>query len=680
MKEISFGSANRGVSNQHSGTRRWLSMFLGYCMVFYTLTPLIVSAQVSGNIHPYSIEIDNTANLFNGNGVNVKNSANSPFLDWVLDSDPNVDAASFEDGVAVGLLTNVTAASGGVGHWNGVRLVDAVVSGTDQNIFLQGGKVNEPLSWNIGPGTVGSSKFDATQAFLANNLTSLFFGMQRSGNNGTTAFDLEFTQLAPISTYIPNRSDGDILFSFELQGSGGDSGSIVTYVFRFDGDDPTDPSDPVPNLYVPFCDEDPTTNGTGQAPCAGPLFTSVNADSTTPEPWGYINSHNDWVLSPSLNRRLFAEVQVPLSLLPGVNTCGGSAFVQVRTRASSALGSDAKDTTRIFRYSFGGPIADGDLSTGCGLNISYDGTGSTGSGGGGTLTYSWQFQKNSLDDGSGTWSNVGSPVTGATGTFTAPSPGRYRAILTITENEACTDDVITNEVNVYNVVGGSATLTPDCDDTFEFFASGTGGTGSYFFEWTIYKEMGATDPVAKTFTSGPGISSSGTLDVDDFNPGANGNGAYYAVVKIVDASNAACFFSPSTGTVNIRHLLTASAVKTSATTNANQVDGSFSVLATGSTNADPGDPIAVVKQWQQFTGGAWSDVGGDSATLTRTMSDIISLGVTDGETLVTILSDPYSMRRSSLQLRFTASQTLNGNFCPATSNPITVRAVKAIDP
>jgi hypothetical protein len=654
-------------------------MFLGYCLVFYGLSPLLVTAQVSGNIHPYSIEIDNAANLFNGGGVNVKNSGNAPFLDWVLDSDANVDAASFEDGIALGLLTNVTAAAGGTGHWNGARIVDAVQNGTDQNIFLQGGKVNEPLSWTIGPGTVGSSKFDATQAFLANNLTSLFFGMQRSGNNGTTAFDFEFTQLAPLSTYIPNRSDGDILISFELQGSGGDSGSIVTYVFRFDGDDPTIPNDPVTNLYVPFCDEDPATNGTGQAPCAGPLFTSVNVDSTTPEPWGYINSHNDWVLSPSLSRRLFAEVQVPLSLLPGVNNCGGAAYVQIRTRASAALGSDAKDTTKIFQYSFGGPVADGELSAGCGLDIGYDGTGSTSSGGG-TLTYSWQFQKNSLDDGTGTWSDVGSPKTGATGTFTAPGPGRYRAILTITENGACTDEVTTEEVNVYDVVGGSASLTADCDDTFAYSASGTGGTGSYNFSWTIYKEMGAVDPVAATFTSGPGTSSSGTLDIDAFNVGANGNGSYYATVSISDAANASCNFPVTTNTIAVRHLLTASAVKTSATTNANQADASFSVLSTGSTNADAGDPIAVVKQWQQFTGGAWANVGGDSATLSRTMAEIISLGTTDGESLVTILSDPYSLRRSSLQLRFTASQTLNGVSCPATSTPITVRAVKAVDP
>ena len=44
----------------------------------------------------------------------------------------------------------------------------------------------------------------------------LFFGMERSGNNGTTAFDFEFNRNAPVSTYVPSRSVGDVLFTFEM--------------------------------------------------------------------------------------------------------------------------------------------------------------------------------------------------------------------------------------------------------------------------------------------------------------------------------------------------------------------------------------------------------------------------------------------------------------------------------
>ena len=109
------------------------------------------------------------------------------------------------------------SAPGGAGHWNGVRIVDGI-DGADQDIFLTGGKENDLSTWNIGPGTVGSSKYDITQAYLANNQQSLFFGMERRGNNGTTAFDFEFNVLAPnpATPLVPTRSVGDVLFTFEM--------------------------------------------------------------------------------------------------------------------------------------------------------------------------------------------------------------------------------------------------------------------------------------------------------------------------------------------------------------------------------------------------------------------------------------------------------------------------------
>ena len=63
--------------------------------------------------------------------------------------------------------------------------------------------------------------------------------MERRGNNGTTAFDWEFNRLAPTGSapnYIPNRSEGDILVTFEMQGSGG-SGSATPFRFVFDDPD-----------------------------------------------------------------------------------------------------------------------------------------------------------------------------------------------------------------------------------------------------------------------------------------------------------------------------------------------------------------------------------------------------------------------------------------------------------
>lgn len=141
---------------------------------------------------------------------------------------------------------------------------------------------------------------------------------------------------------------------------------------------------------------------------------------------------------------------MPTSLLPNVNPCGVFAFVQVHTRSSSTDTSDLKDTTKIFRYIFGGPSAVATISPSCTLQFNYTAAGSSDSNGNTTnpsLTYSWSFQPNSASDGSGTWSTVGTS-TAQSGTFTAPSAGRYRALLTVAEVAGCTDSTTSNQIEV----------------------------------------------------------------------------------------------------------------------------------------------------------------------------------------------------------------------------------------
>src|SRR6266404_9003337 len=203
---------------------RRLGRALGLPLILSAVTLAAIGASVIGNISPLAIEIDPSANLY----PTAPGSA-----DWVKDSLPNLDAPSLIDSIAVGIIPNVTGAPGGKGHWNGVRIVDGI-DGNEQDIFLTGGKENDTSTWNIGPGSVGSAKYDITQAYLANNQESLFFGMERRGNNGTTAFDFEFNQLAPKSTYVPTRTVGDVLFTFELMGSG-NSGSAVNHFSVWNG-------------------------------------------------------------------------------------------------------------------------------------------------------------------------------------------------------------------------------------------------------------------------------------------------------------------------------------------------------------------------------------------------------------------------------------------------------------
>jgi len=196
-------------------------------VLLFTLLAFRAGAAVIGNIDPLAIEIDPSANLYP--------SGTPGFVDWVKDLNPNTDPATLINSIATGIIPNVTGAAGGTGHWYGVRIVDGV-DGDDQNIFLSGGKENDTSTWNIGPGTVGSSKYDITQAYLANNNQKLFFGMELRGNNGTTAFDFEFNRLPPTAAQplFPNRSPGDVLFTFEMSGSGG-SGSATPHYFIWNG-------------------------------------------------------------------------------------------------------------------------------------------------------------------------------------------------------------------------------------------------------------------------------------------------------------------------------------------------------------------------------------------------------------------------------------------------------------
>src|ERR1051325_8647231 len=214
------------------------------------------AAAVVGNISPASIEIDPSANLYPGVGG----------LDWVKDSTSNTDPASLSNSIATGIIPNLTGRTGGTGHWNGVRIVDAV-DGNEQDIFINGGKENDTTTWTIGPGSVGSAKYDITQAYLANNQSTLFFGMERRGNNGTTAFDFEFNQAQPnpAAPYIPTRTLGDVLFTFELSGSGS-SGSATPHFFTWNG-----------SAYV----EQATLPS---------LVSVINNADIPAAPWGFVNS------------------------------------------------------------------------------------------------------------------------------------------------------------------------------------------------------------------------------------------------------------------------------------------------------------------------------------------------------------------------------------------------------
>jgi hypothetical protein len=483
------------------------------------------SAAVTGNINPSAIEIEKAglANLTAGTAAaNVYNSGAA--VDWIKDSTGNTATSGClgTDAVATCNQAGVTAAVNGVGHWQGARIVDGIDGSSEQDIFLNGGKENDTSSWNVGPGSVGSAKYDATQAYLANNQTDLFFGMERQGNNGTTAFDFEFNRNAPVSTYVPTRTTGDVLFTFEMQGSGG-SGSVTPHFFRYGA-----------------------SGYTEQALPAG-TFSSINDNTNTAgEPWGHVDSHGHWVLG-NLDRNTFAEAIVNLAnVFPGFNTCSAnSAYVEIRTRSSSTDNSDLKDTTKIFNYDFNPPASPStQLASTCSQTFTYNSPGSA-------SAYAWDFVVSAAQATAGvTLSGTG--VTGPTtagngdkvygsalqsGTVTVTLPaGAASASIDVSQtttaaSTSCTAGDGPYTVTVYRQLGAQATLAALCDNQFTYSSTVTGGKSPYTYAWTFQKNVSGVWTNVGTSTA-----ASGTFD-------AGSAGQYRAQLSVSDTADTSAFTS-----------------------------------------------------------------------------------------------------------------------------------------
>lgn len=821
-------AAPRGFFVDRARNRRWNRSIVVALVAALTLVfAQIALAVVQGNIAPSSIEIDSPANaqgtvpapgadLFPGTKTCGQSFPSSGALDWVKDCEANAGGTN-PPGVVTGLVAGTTGASPvcqstpatfpatcATGHWNGVRIVDGV-GGNDQDIFTKGGKEQDLSTWNIAPGTVGSSKYDASQMYLANNQTHVFFGMERIGNNGSTAFDFEFNQLAPVSTYVPNRSNGDVLLTFEMSGSGS-SGSATAHYFTY---------------------------GSGQysevTPLPSGIQTSINNSANTPgEPWGHVNDKGQWVLG-NLDRFTFAEAAVPLSLLGFGNGsgCNGNRYVQIRTRSSSTDTSDLKDTTPSFAYSFGGPTAAATLATACATKtfanpngnptFTYNGAGSHDSGGGTSVTYAWSidvspvtatlsggnvtatatpghytstassgtvtvdlatagvpaatitvrntvneggcdaatgnktvtvyaalgatatltphcdktfdfsgtasggkapyayawtFQKNSGDNGSGSWSTASGTfsagsATSASGTFVASVQGRYRALLTVTDTAdtsntdpqtglpinpdvttkgQCSADATSNQINVYDAIGGSVSLTPTCGHTFTFSASGSAGKAPYTYAFTLQKLVSGSWVTSSTWNaadSGTPNSPSGTIDIDNppsppagTNPGGaltpGGPGRYRLLVTISDSQTPACTISLTSNEIDARDQLTVSISKTGSSASDESVTMG-SLVTNNFTDT-------ITYSWAKSTDNSTFTTIANSNSPTLTYSGFETDDTSPDSQSFTIGSDQYNGKVYVVWFRLTVSRTLNNGTCSATSTSLVTKKVIGVDP
>lgn len=617
-----------------------------------------MAGAISGNIHPASIEVDKpSANIYPG--TNCANLG-ADDQDWVLDCAANSDEASLVDSIATGIIAGVSGKTGGTGHWRGVRIVDGIAGG-DQDIFLTGGKENDTSTWNVGAGTVGSSKYDSTQAYLANNQDNLYFGMERRGNNGTTAFDFEFNQKPPLGPYVPDRSVDDVLFAFEMSGSG-TSGSAVPYFFQWDG-------------------------STWVQKSLSSLKSSINENtSEVAPPWGHVDSKGNWV-GGNYDRFEFAEGSVALDeAFPNFDACGGAkAFVQVRTRSAVSDTSDLKDATKIFEFIFGAPEAAATLATNCLQQFTYSASGSKNtSGGTDGLSHKWEFsvtpetatlsekisnveQLTSLGDGK----YEGTKFSGTVG-VTLPSgvaSATIQAKHTLNEG-SCADD-ISKTITVYRTVGAQISVTPGCTPSFDYSATPSGGLAPYSFAFELQKETSGTFSTVRQFSASSSSTVTGTLDPVAL---GHGQGRYRLKVTITDSQGVPCAANATTNPFDIRSALTASAAK--GTPNGTNL----SIGMTSSTNALSGDSLS--HQWQVRLNGTWTNItGATNSTMTYSSFET---DATPEATSFTIgsgnASGSYVGRVWPVQLRVRVVRTLNSVQCTATSDPVTVKMVKAVDP
>lgn len=460
---------------------------------------------IAGNISPGAIEIDSAAG--NLNGADLYDDLGTPLnlgaaLDWVdeLTGNTGTDCLDPDTSIASCVEPGITGAIDGEGTWNGIRIVDGIAGG-DQDIFLTGGKENDVSTWNIGPGTVGASKSDLTQAYLANNQDNLFFAMERRANNGTTAFDFEFNQVPPGTdtcpgeiddpddpndpvNLIPCRTKDDVLFTFEMQGSG-NTGSAVPHVYLWVLT-PSPSDDAHAGSYVEVM-----TLPDG-------VFSSINEAATPAGPWGRVDSGGDWVLDDFLRFEL-AEATAPLDLLSGVDECGGTAYVQVRTRSSAQANSDLKDTSRVFEFQFNSMSAEATLTPSCDPGVHYDATASDADGNpiaDPDCDWSFTTDEGTADEATFTIDDdcdgdvpaanlVGVTTISATVTVTSGSTG------TCSATDGAGPATVLSPITV-SIAPDSLGATCDSDPTVEstegivtYTATVQGGDGSYTYDWTI---------------------------------------------------------------------------------------------------------------------------------------------------------------------------------------------------
>jgi uncharacterized repeat protein (TIGR01451 family) len=218
-------------------------------------------------------------------------------------------------------------------------LVD-VPSGQSDNSFTGGSHEDDP-NVTIAQGSIPPNKNDLTRAYAASEKVSgetfLYLAWERQPNpNGSANIDFELDQNASPGDFTQpgdltiNRTEGDILITYDFGGSGTPDLGLLTWLTPGHGHSNSD------------CQASGAT-----LPCWGNRI-DLNPSSNPPAEAGVNASSIDEVFAGGqLDAGTFGETKIDLSAIPGLftpDTCTefGSMFVKSRSSGSS-IDAELKD-------------------------------------------------------------------------------------------------------------------------------------------------------------------------------------------------------------------------------------------------------------------------------------------------------------------------------------------------
>jgi uncharacterized repeat protein (TIGR01451 family) len=221
-----------------------------------------------------------------------------------------------------------------------LRTLIDVPSGTSDNSFTQGTHEDDP-NVVIATGSVPPNKNDLTRAYAATQTfsgeTFLYLAWERQPNpNGSANIDFELNQNASAGDFTQpgaltiNRTEGDILITYDFGGSGTPDLGLLTWLTPGNGHSNSD------------CEASGAT-----LPCWGDRI-DLNPNSNPPAESGVNTTAIDEVFAGGqLSAGSFGEAKIDLSAVPGVftpDTCKefGDWFVKSRSSGSS-IDAELKD-------------------------------------------------------------------------------------------------------------------------------------------------------------------------------------------------------------------------------------------------------------------------------------------------------------------------------------------------